>query len=210
MYRTRGIGLWIPMQGQGLFNSVGVLQGGPRMERTQQEDSLFLSRVCSNMIGYTAAALIGRCTSGTELIVRGQANVIPASTNSMLRCTIDGVEGESEVVTSGNLRSWKMCGRSSLSEGRHQVVVNITAGPNTVLWMDEIYYYSLNRPNLRRQWSMLYPNTEEFRYTGVSWSNPFDEGGNHGRESYQNGAKATIPFYGSLLCLLLHSLLINP
>jgi len=139
--------------------------------------------------------------------VRGQSNVIPGSTGSTLRCTIDGVEGQSDVVNSQNLDSWMLCGASRLSEGRHQVVVNVTTGPNTQFWLDEIHYYSLNHPNLRQKSSMLIPTTQEFRYTGVSWMSPFDEAGNNGRESYQNGAKVTVPFYGMISCCSFYRLL---
>jgi len=178
------------------------------MEQTQLGDLLFHLKV-SNILRSTPGALIGRRLSGTELLVRGQSNVIPSSTNSVLRCTIDGEEGESDVVNTGNLKNWKLCGKSRLSSGRHDVVVNITAGPNTVMWLDEIYYYSLSKPNLRRHVSMLYSHTDEFKYTGVSWVNPFDEAGSNGRESYQNGAKATIPFYGLTSFLSLYLSLIN-
>jgi len=114
------------------------------------------------------------------------------------------------VVDVRNLNSWRLCSAEDLGEGLHQVVVNITAGPNTIFWVDEIYYYSLPRPNLRRKASMLYPTTAEFRYAGVSWMNPFDQAGNNGRESYLNGAKVTIPFYGMFLYLIpSHPLLMN-
>jgi len=145
------------------------------------------------------AAYLSRGSPGVALAVRGQSNIIPASTNSVLGCTIDGVEGETDVVSAENLNFWTLCSGTGLSEGRHQVVVNIAPGPNTIFWLDEIIYYSLSNPNIRRQWSMLYPNTDEFKYTGVNWVNPFDEGGIHGRETYQNGAKAIIPFYGMFL-----------
>ena len=143
------------------------------------------------------------------MVVRGQSNVIPGSTNSVLSCKIDGVDGESDVVNSGNIMSWKLCGASRLSQGRHEVVVNITSGPGTIIWVDEITYFSLSPPKLRQQWSKLYPNTGEYSYTGISWRNPFDDSGNFGRESYANGAKATIPFYGSILCFFFHPFLMS-
>jgi len=143
------------------------------------------------------------------VLVRGQSNVIPSSTNSVLRCTIDGEEGESDVVNTGNLKYWKLCGKSQLSPGRHDVVVNITAGPNTVMWLDEIYFFSLSKPNLRRHVSMLHTITNEFKYTGISWVNPFDQNGSSGRESYQAGAKVTVPFYGLDLLSFLYPLLTN-
>lgn len=136
-------------------------------------------------------------------MVKGQSNVIPATTNSALRCTIDGVEVGSDVVSASNLRYWNLCHGPSLSPGQHNVVVNITAGPNTVFWVDEIYYGSLFNPNLRRKYSMLYPNTLEFQYTGISWMSPFDEKGMSGRETYAQGAKVIMPFYG--MCSYLHS-----
>lgn len=167
------------------------------MGRAQRADSSFHSRV-SNLARFIAAVLIPSRSPGTAFAVRGQSNVIPAFTDSTLRCTVDGVETESEVVTSRNLVSWRLCVGEGLSNGLHHVVVNITAGANIIFWVDEMLYYSLSPPNLKQKSSMLLPSTTAFRYTSISWMNPFDRAGNFGRESYQHGAKAIIPFYGMI------------
>ena len=91
-----------------------------------------------------------------------------------------------------------------MSDERHEVVVNITAGPDTVFCVDDIYYFSSTNPNLEKKYSMFVPNAGEYQYTGVSWSNPFDMDGLLGRETYATGAKVIVPFYGS--SLLLHLL----
>jgi len=208
-YLTQETGSWIPTTIRGRPSTSEVQQRVLHMEREQRAVSLFLSRV-SVIACSTATALIESHSLGTVVVVRGQSSVIPASTGSVLSCTIDGVEGESDVVSAGNLMSWKLCGASRLSEGRHQVVVNVTSGSNTIFWLDEITYFSLSPPNLKQKWSKLYPNTAEYSFTGISWRNPFDDVGNNGRESYANGAKATIPFYGPLLYLLFGPLLTKP
>jgi len=107
------------------------------------------------------------------------------------------MEGSSEVVNPNNLKYWHLCGATDLSFGRHEVVINITAGPNTVFWLDEIYYWSLPNPNLDGKTSMFHANAEELGFSGISWVSPFDEHGILGRETYANGAKVTIKFYGS-------------
>ena len=200
-YRTQETGLSTPTPNRDRFVFLEVRQAGLHMGQTRRGDSHFRSRV-SVLVRYTIIELIRKLSSGTNLVVRGESSAVPLSTNSTVRCTIDGVEGVSEAVNSGlNIRFWQLCGSNTLREGAHQVVVNFTAGPNTIFWVDEIYYMSVASPNLRRKSSMLYPTTSEFRYTGVGWTNPFDEAGHHGRETYETGAKAIIPFYGSTFCV---------
>jgi len=102
------------------------------------------------------------------------------------------------VADAANFRNFRLCFGRGLSAGRHEVVVQITPGPNTVVWVDTVTYYSLAYPNIRRKQSKLTPDTPEFRFTGAGWLNPFasDEKGTHGRETFANGDRVIIPFFG--------------
>jgi len=133
---------------------------------------------------------------GTSFNVRGQSNVNPSSTNSTIRCTVDGVEAASDVVTTGNLNFYRLCFAADLSEGLHQVSVQFNPGPNTTFFLDSVTYYSLAYPNMRRKFSQHSADDSPFQYTGISWRNPYDDTGSEGRETYQTGAKAIIPFFG--------------
>ena len=148
--------------------------------------------------------------TGSSFSAQGQSNVVPSTTNSVLTCKVDGVDGNTAVFTPDNINNWALCGAARLSEGRHEVVINITTGPNTVFWLDDIYYLSGPNPILRRKYSMFVPNAGEYRYAGVGWANPFDNDGLFGRETYTNGSKVIMPLYGaSLLRLLFRTLPTN-
>ena len=161
------------------------------------------------MLFFLTFFLYFRCVDrqlGTDFDVRGQSSVNFSATNSRIRCTIDGVEAQTDAgtVNEDNFRNFRLCLGRRLSAGPHEVVVQITPGPNTVVWVDTVTYYSLAYPNIRRKHSQLTPEKSEFQFTGVGWRDPFDDTGSLGRETYTNGDKAIIPFFGLSLLFFLN------
>lgn len=182
---------------RGRFNSLDGLQRAPHTGQAQRLGSHFHLRA-SRKFPFDHVI---NCILGRALTIRGQSNVIPATTNSVLRCTVDGVAVGSDVVLANNLRSWKLCDGADLIDGHHDVVVNISAGADTVFWVDEITYETVDRPNQQRKYSRYPADTGEYRYKGVSWASPFENDFGYSRESYENGAAVTIPFYGTFSLL---------
>lgn len=145
--------------------------------------------------------LVSHCIdqrAGTDFDVRGQSTANFASTNSRIRCTINGAEAQTDagLVNETNFGNFRLCLGRRLPARRHTVSVQIFPGPNAVVWFDTVIFYSLAYPNIRGKHSQVTPYKSDARFTGTGWRNPFDRAGSHGRQTYSYGDKVTLPFFG--------------